>query len=185
MKRKTPNNTNSYLTTFIKEVAGDEGLQIVSYIGESEVTDEKIEQHTKMKIAEIRSVLNHLHSYGLVEYKREKNLQTGWFTYTWRLNTNRALQNIILIKKREYEALKSKLENGEGAQLYKCGRKCCGLEFEKAIEHSFRCPDCKAKLNIVDHAEEMRELQQKIALLSSITHNLATNGFEKPIDKRY
>ena len=163
--------TENYLDVFVRELAGDEGCKIISCIGNTEVTDENIEQSTKMKIAEIRSVLNHLHSYGLVEYRREKNMQTGWFTYTWRLNANRALQNFISLKKREYETLKTRLEKGDGTQLYKCGKTCAMLEFEKAMESSFRCPGCKGKLNTIDETDELKKLEQKITALVTISNS--------------
>ncbi len=168
------------LTLFIKELAGEEGVQIISCIGDSGTTDDKIEEVTKMKIAEIRSVLNHLHSYGLVEYTREKNLQTGWFTYTWRLNANRALQNFLVLKRREYEKLRTKLSSGDGVQLYRCQKSCNCLEFEKAIELGFRCPGCRGKLNVVDQEEELLKLERKITSLTSVTQ-LSTSDFSSRV----
>ncbi len=175
MKRKTLPKTSlpsqdekgGQFNEFIRELAGDEGVSILACIGSEGTTDDKIENTTKMKIAEIRSILNHLHSYGLVEYAREKNLQTGWFTYTWKLNTNRALQNVLTNKRREYEQLRSKLSQGDGAQLYRCQKSCNCLEFEKAIEFSFRCPACRGKLNVVDQEEELRKMEKKINSLRS------------------
>ncbi|MFH1246782.1 MAG: hypothetical protein V1644_00220 [Candidatus Micrarchaeota archaeon] len=158
----------AHLNEFVREVAGDEGLKIITCIGGEEVTDEKIEQNTQMKIAEIRSVLNHLHSYGLVEYRREKNMQTGWFTYTWKLNPNRALQNFITIKKKEYNALKVKLEQGDGAQIYRCQKQCKSLEFENAMEFNFRCPSCNCRLNIIDQEDELKKLEHKITILTNM-----------------
>ncbi len=181
LKPVVKTHRQKYVDSFVNEVAGKEGLKIVSCIGCEEVTDEKIEKQTKMKIAEIRSVLNHLHSYGLVEYKREKNLQTGWFTYTWKLNTNRALQNFVTIKKREYKQYKARLENGDGAQIYKCSKNCGGIEFEKAIEYSFRCPDCKGKLNIVNQEEEMKELEEKIEFLQKISKDYTPDELNKKV----
>ncbi len=168
------------LNEFVREIAGDEGLQIITCIGAAQVTDEKIEQDTKMKIAEIRSVLNHLHSYGLVEYKREKNMQTGWFTYTWKMNANQALQNFITLKKKEYDALKAKLDQGEGAQVYRCQKSCRPLEFEKAMEHSFKCPACNCRLNIVDQEDELKKLEGKINTLLSIHDPTSDVGIKLP-----
>ncbi|MFH0713491.1 MAG: hypothetical protein V1722_02820 [Candidatus Micrarchaeota archaeon] len=163
-----PRVTVDHVNEFVREVAGEEGLKIVSCMGDCGTTDDKIEQNTKMKIAEIRSVLNHLHSYGLVEYSREKNLQTGWFTYTWKLNTNRALQNFLNSKKREYEQLRVQLARGEGGQVYRCTKNCGCFEFEKAVENSFRCPSCRGKLNSVDQDEELQKLERKITTLSGL-----------------
>src|SRR3989344_7241720 len=89
------------ITPFIKQVAGLKGMRIVKSIGDG-ATDDKIEDDTKLKIPEIRSLLNVLHNHGIVEYAREKNLQTGWFTYTWKVNADRAFKNFISRKKGEY-----------------------------------------------------------------------------------
>ena len=96
------------ISDYVKNVAGMKGLKVVKSIGGG-ATDETIEDKTQFKMAEIRSLLNVLHNHGIVEYTREKNLQTGWFTYTWKVNADRAFKNFILVKKNEYVDLRKKI----------------------------------------------------------------------------
>ncbi|MEW5955390.1 MAG: hypothetical protein AB1626_02520 [Candidatus Micrarchaeota archaeon] len=156
-----------HLQPFVEEISGHKGVKIVESIGDG-TTDEKIEEQTKLKIAEIRSLLNHLHSYGVVEYTREKNMTSGWFTYTWKVNADRALQNFLVMKQREYSELKKQYATAENAFIYACRSKCAKLAFDVALESQFRCPSCKGMLKEINASEEMAELEKKIIALKSI-----------------
>ncbi len=156
-----------HLHSFVREVSGRNGLRVVQAIGDG-ATDETIQKKTNLKIAQIRATLNHLHSFGLVEYSREKNLNSGWFTYTWRVNLHRAMQNFLAVKKREYEAGLAQLANGDGAQIYSCRKGCDAIPFEAAFESQFKCPRCEGALKTVDGAEEKKKLNSKVAALEEL-----------------
>ncbi|MCX6767628.1 MAG: hypothetical protein NTY90_02780 [Candidatus Micrarchaeota archaeon] len=160
--------SHRYLKQFITEVTGDRGLKVATCVGDG-ATDEKIEQKTGIKIAEVRSILNHLHSFGIVEYLREKNLSNGWFTYTWKLNGDRALQNFILFKKKEQETLRKKLAEEAGVLFYKCRKGCSRLPFEQAMDKQFRCPQCKSLMHHVRPHDELRKLEDRLISLEKIT----------------
>lgn len=162
-----PSQELTLLAPFINEVSGARGVSIVQSIGDG-ATDETIEQKTHLKIAEIRSILNHLHSYGVVEYTREKNMTSGWFTYTWRVNTNRALQNFFNLKRREYAAFRSQLTEDENTLIYSCKGKCGRFPFDTALEAKFKCPSCGSNLKELDCKKELSEIEQKIAILEKI-----------------
>ncbi|MFH1257564.1 MAG: hypothetical protein ABIG96_03645 [Candidatus Micrarchaeota archaeon] len=167
-----------YLHEFVMDSIGQKGLQVLLCTGEG-CTDEIIEQKTKLKIAEIRSILNHLHSYGFVEYTREKNMQNGWFTYTWKTNADRAMQNFLMIKKKEAERLRSDAGNGEGAVFYRCGKGCLKLMFDSAMEHKFKCPSCTKDLKYVDNEQELKKAEMRIKAIEKIleSRTIEGNGF--------
>ncbi len=152
------------------------------YNGEG-ATDEKIERETKIKMAEIRSLLNVLHKYGLVEYQREKNLNSGWFTYTWRCDAGRAFQNFIAAKQREYEELARKTSEAEKTMYYKCRRGCILLPFDVAMEKQFRCPKCESKMNFYDNRRELKKIDARIKTIKKILEKMpqqnAQNSFSK------
>jgi len=156
-----------YVCSFAGEVSGNKGAKIVRHIGDG-ATDETIEHATKIKMAEIRSLLNQLHNHGIVEYTREKNMQTGWFTYTWRVNANRALQNFLSAKRNEYNALKQQHEAADRVVFYKCTRGCNQLAFDAAVDAAFRCPKCNSKLKFVDNKRRVRELETRIGAIEKI-----------------
>lgn len=157
------------LENFVREVSGVPGAAVVKSIstaGEG-ATDETIERGTKLKLAEIRNILNVLHNYGIVEYTREKNMQSGWFTYTWKLNASRALQNRLLMVKRNYEQMRTRMV-GDKVMIYKCPKNCGSMAFEEAMELNFACSSCGAKLKYSDETKAMKELETQITSLEKL-----------------
>ncbi|MGB9577182.1 MAG: hypothetical protein ACP5O3_03840 [Candidatus Micrarchaeia archaeon] len=174
-KNEAPRDSElELLSPYIAEVAGVQGLKIIKSIGDG-ATDEVIEKNTGLKIAEIRSILNHLHSYGIVEYTREKNLTTGWFTYTWRVNANRALQNFIYTKQKEYSSLKARLSSEENSLIFACKNNCKQYNFDEAVENKFKCQSCNGSLKELDRTTELAKLEQKIIALNKISEMIASN----------
>ena len=159
--------TDGYLEEFIHEIAGKDGLRIIDCMGDG-CTDESIEQKTDLKIAEVRCILNHLHSYGIVEYKREKNMQNGWFTYTWSVNRERALSNYMQMKRREYDELRKRIAYAEGANIYKCKKNCANYEFDIAMENQFRCPKCKGMLRYEDGADGAKKIESRMKSIETM-----------------
>lgn len=170
MARRT--KTDSALTqiySFAQEVSGERGFQVAQTLGDG-ATDEKIEKKTKgkLKVAEIRATLNQLHQHGIVEYTREKNMSNGWFTYTWKINPDRAMRNLLTAKKREHEKLRAKMATEECAQFYKCRKACMKLAFEQAMELSFRCPECNGKMAYAQNQSDVKMLEDKIGAIEQI-----------------
>ncbi|MFH1200013.1 MAG: hypothetical protein V1708_03015 [Candidatus Micrarchaeota archaeon] len=165
------------LQSFVEESIGENGLMVFNSVGDG-ATDETIETKTSLKLSEIRSLLNHLHSYGFVEYTREKNMQNGWFTYTWKLNCDRAMQNFMQIKKRECEKLKSQLASEGGCIFYKCRKGCSRLAFESAFEQKFRCNDCKTELKCFDNGSEMKRIEQQLSIVEKMIERRTMLGRE-------
>ncbi len=167
MPRKKASATNKHLLEFISETSGKNGVKIIGSIGEG-TTDEKIEKKTKLKMAEIRTALNQLHNHGIVEYTREKNLSNGWFTYTWKLNMDRAMKNFLGAKKKQYQELRQQMSSEEAAMFYKCRKSCIRLGFDEALEAKFKCPTCNTKMNFTDNKDELKTLDNKISTLEKI-----------------
>ena len=155
------------ISPFVKTVAGMKGFRVAQSIGDG-ATDDKIEDKTKFKMPEIRSLLNVLHNHGIVEYNREKNLQTGWFTYTWRVNADRAFKNFISMKKSEYVGLRQKLSSEENTVFYRCSKACRKLAFEAALEAQFKCPKCNNKMNAADTASELEEARKQLGSIENL-----------------
>ncbi|MFA6329575.1 MAG: hypothetical protein WCX64_02725 [Candidatus Micrarchaeia archaeon] len=171
-----------HLEAFIKEIAGKEGLRIIETIGDEGCTDEAIEQKTSIKIAEVRCLLNHLHSYGVVEYRREKNMQNGWFTYTWNLNRERALSNYLSMKKREYDDLRARVAYAENACVYKCRKGCVRCEFDDAMENQFRCPKCKGMLRYENSEVDTKKIVDRIKTMEKFIGSFSSPATQLQAD---
>ncbi|MBI5226418.1 hypothetical protein HY994_04235 [Candidatus Micrarchaeota archaeon] len=180
-RRAKPNPLMTQIYSFAQEVSGERGFEVAQTLGDG-ATDEKIEKKTKgkLKVAEIRATLNQLHQHGIVEYTREKNMSNGWFTYTWKINPDRAMRNLLTAKKREHEKLCAKMATEEGAQFYKCRKACMKLAFEQAMELQFRCPECNGKMAYAQNQSDVKALEDKIGaieqILSSSKSGIATSN---------
>lgn len=109
-------------------------------------TDEEIAEHLDVKVNHVRSVLNKLSEFGAVEYDRIKDKETGWFTYEWKINMEKAKQAIIAKldeRKTEVEEILNKLDTGAA---YICENGCRTYEFEEAMEKGFVCNMCNGTI---------------------------------------
>ncbi|MFA4946036.1 MAG: hypothetical protein WC607_00640 [Candidatus Micrarchaeia archaeon] len=158
-----------HLYSFVSSVAGGKGIKVVKSLGEG-ATDERIEEQTGFKVSEVRHVLNQLHKHGIVEYNREKNMTTGWFTYTWQFNMDRTMKNFLSAKARRQRELVDSLASERGRQFYSCRKGCLRLGFEDAVDRSFKCT-CGSKLAFEDNAKRIHELEDEMGALNALLSN--------------
>ncbi|MFH0737138.1 MAG: hypothetical protein V1827_00645 [Candidatus Micrarchaeota archaeon] len=136
------------------ELGGENALAIVrNFYGNC--SDEDLAKKLKIKISDVRATLNKLHNEGLVNYIREKDSETGWYSYSWSLNHNR------MERWASTSAPKLK-EHAGGEDYYFCS--VCGsssvMNFESAANLSFRCDRCNRLLDFIDE-KKMLELSEK------------------------
>ena len=135
-------------------IGGENALAIVrSFYGNQ--SDEELAKKLKIKISDVRATLNKLHNEGLVNYIREKDSETGWYSYSWSLNHDRI----------EKWATNQVIRLGTGAgseEFYFCPS--CGsssiTNFTSAAGADFRCERCNKLLEFIDE-KRLAELHEK------------------------
>lgn len=138
------------------EIGGENALAIVrNFYGNH--SDEELAKKLKIKISDVRATLNKLHNEGLVNYIREKDSETGWYSYSWSLNHQR------MEKWASSQANRLNTICGEsGDEYYFCT--ACGAatitNFESAATVEFRCERCNRLLEFIDE-RRMAELFEK------------------------
>ncbi|MFH1095193.1 MAG: hypothetical protein V1728_03170 [Candidatus Micrarchaeota archaeon] len=121
----------------------------------AEMSDEEIARKADVRSSDVRVVLNKLHSFGLASYYRSRDKNSGWYSYVWRLNNERALD---LMKPVENEsttmaAAPAPARDGvTGMEAYCCAQ--CGpdrpIPFDEASAQMFRCAQCGSSLTFVE-----------------------------------
>lgn len=128
------------------ELGGENTLSIIKALPEVP-NDENISKKLKIRISDVRASLNKLHNDGLVAYLRDKNSETGWYSYAWVLNEDRIRKWVV-----DQQASKASQFSCNGVDVYFC--KDCGLgsatRFEAAIENKFKCPVCSCSMDLLD-----------------------------------
>lgn len=127
------------------EVGGENALSIIrNFYGD--FSDDEIAKKLKLKISDVRATLNRLHSEGLVNYIREKDSETGWYSYSW------SLDKIRMEGWAKDQTDKCNMTKDEGKEYYFCPT--CGgasvVEFETASDCSFKCARCNKNLEYMD-----------------------------------
>lgn len=131
---------------WLVELGGENTLEVIRNLP-AVPNDEELSKKLKIKVSDVRASLNKLHNEGLVTYIRDKNSETGWYSYAWLLNDEK-IRRWVDAKMQSTDMYKPQ----EGVEFYFC--KDCGLDsavkFEVAAEHSFKCPSCSSPLDFLD-----------------------------------
>lgn len=148
--------SDAYVRQTLIEIGGENALAIIrNFYGNN--SDEELAKKLKIKISDVRATLNKLHNEGLVNYIREKDSETGWYSYSWSLNHERMKRWATS----QVDRL-SILGNGSGEDHYFCPT--CGAatitNFESAADGDFRCERCNRLLEFVDE-RRITELHEK------------------------
>lgn len=138
--------TSAFARQSLVSLAGENSLAIIRNFDKN-VSDDDISKKLKLKISDVRATLNKLHGAGLVTYLRDKNSETGWYSYTWMASADKIDRWIA-------ERLEERRLNASsgGEEHYFCAS--CGINsihnFESAYSCFFKCNLCSKDLEFLD-----------------------------------
>ncbi|MBI2598442.1 MAG: hypothetical protein HYW50_04565 [Candidatus Diapherotrites archaeon] len=130
------------------------------------LTDEEIEKHLKIKLTEIRTILNRLHYRGIAMYHKKRNNKTGWYSYTWSINIKRIAELILEQQMEAMAKLEKKAEFESTYSFFMCKKKCSNFPFELAAEYNFNCPECGNTLETIDNKKRLKTIKKEKEELS-------------------
>lgn len=157
--------TNNKIFETIKEVVGEDTVPVVEFLKDKKnISDFKIAEKVDKDIHEIRNILYRLFNHNLVTYYRKKDRQKGWYISYWTFNKKRVKDLIPQIKREKIEKYKERLREEEANKdnFYLCPNACVRVNFEKATEFEFRCPECGNLLNQQSNEKTIEFLKQKL-----------------------
>ena len=167
--------TNSKVNETIKEAVGEDSLKVVEFLKDKKnISDFKIAEKTDTDIHEIRNILYRLYNQNLVSYYRKKDRQKGWYISYWTFNKKRVKDLMGIIKKQKYEKFNERLREEElnKNNFYLCPNACVRVNFDRATDFEFRCPECGNILNHQSNEKTIEFLKTEIKTLKM------TNGFK-------
>jgi|TARA_B100001971_G_C17952103_1_gene413085 transcription initiation factor TFIIE subunit alpha len=164
---------NSEKQNFLQEILGEEGMDIVEYLKNSDVaTDEEMAESLGIKLNIIRKVLYKLYDYRLASYKRTKDKTIGWYIYTWKLDLKR-IDNILTERKRRIlNELTKKLEFETQNIFFHCKNDKFKVPFDIATDYNFKCPQCEGEMVNLDNQMIVMNLEDEIKQLKKELGNV-------------
>ena len=148
----------------IKRIGGDDALQVVKIYERKGkmVTDEELAKKMRLKVTEVRTILNRLHYRGVACYQKSKNTKTGWYSYTWEIKKKRVAELLLeeMVEKTEKLEAKQQMQSNYG--LFSCSSLCGQMPFEVAAEYDFKCPECGAPMDMLDSKKMLKRTQKEL-----------------------
>jgi len=160
---------NQLAQDFVRRLAGEEAVKVIMIYERKGryVTDEELAEKMKLKVTEVRTILNRLHYRGIACYKKTKNSKTGWYSYTWGIKTKRIAELLLGEMVEKTEKLGAKQLVQSNYSLFSCDGECDTLPFEVAMEYDFKCPECGKTMKAVDAQKILKETEKQMEILKT------------------
>lgn len=150
----------------LSRVAGEHGSGVAKVLlEEGEATDEEIANELDIRLNLVRKILYDLYDNQVVDYRRTRDEETGWYIYYWHIEPNRALELMNENKRTLLRKLKERLEHERSTMFFTCDEDCPRVEFDKAVENDFKCPKCGGKMEEFDNSGIINALERQIETL--------------------
>lgn len=154
------------INAVVEHVAGEDVLPLVEVLkGKKNVSEFTLAEELKEEINTIRNKLYRLYDSNLVRFIRKKDKVKGWYIYYWTFVPSRIPRLSKELKKKHLDKLKERLVKEQQGDFFECKNKCMRLNFEKAIDHEFKCPECGELMNQEDNTKRVDSLRKEILSL--------------------
>ena len=154
---------NQLVKTLLTAIVEDEdNLPIVEALADGIETDEEIAEKTGIRLNIVRKILYKLYDMGLASYKRSKDPETQWYTYTWKYEEDEVYKKVIKEEETKIEMLNKALETEENNMFFVCPQQHVRLDFDISSEYDFICPECGEELEFFDNADYLNQIKQYI-----------------------
>jgi len=151
---------NEELLKASKLFGGEDATKVINALLKlKEATDDELAKESEVSLNVARKVLYKLYDHSLITCTRERNDQTGWYTFRWRMQPSQLDAFIRIRKSRILEKLKNRLEFEKRHSFFIC-KKCSEVRvtFEDAIESAFRCNICGSQFESSSNEHLIDEL---------------------------
>jgi transcription initiation factor TFIIE subunit alpha len=136
----------------------ENSISIIKCLLEGKLTDEEISEKIELRLNIVRRILYKLYDAGIASYKRSKDPETQWYTYSWKFDTEKVIETISENYKQNSKEIEESLAYEEENMLFKCVNGC-RYKFEEASELNFICPECDIALEYQDNSSLINELK--------------------------
>ncbi len=153
---------------YLKNLVGEDGLEMIERASIEELTDEKIAEETASNLNTVRRTLYILYENRLANYRRERDKDSGWLTYLWQVDLSDISRNMDEEAEKLIKRLETRLDFEAQNVCYTCENSCNRILFETASDYDFICPICQASLDFQDNSLLIEVLRGKLEELKRV-----------------
>lgn len=154
---------NPAFERILDRIAGEHGSDVVQVVLEKdEPTDEEIANETGIRLNLVRKILYDFYENRVMDYKRTRDDSTGWYSYHWHVEPDKALELFNENRRTLLRKLRERLEHERETMFFTCGNDCPRVEFDEAVGNDFKCPSCGERMEEFDNGGIVDALERQI-----------------------
>jgi transcription initiation factor TFIIE subunit alpha len=162
------------ILAYVKKLTGLQGLEIVKILSKNALTDEQIAEETGHDLKIVRRMLFTLYEHRLVSYTLERDKETGWMIYRWRVDFVDVDRHLVDDAYKLIATLEKWLDEEQNTVYYTCDNRCGRYTFDEASGRecgfAFVCPVCGQRLFYDDTSLLIDTVRNKISELKTDVH---------------
>lgn len=161
-----PQEDIQFIADNIRETVEETIIPIINALDEGIETDEEIAEKTGIKLNIVRKILYKLYDLKIANYKRSKDPETQWFTYSWKFDKEELINQINKESESELKALNNQLAYEENNMFFICPEGHVRYNFDEASDEEFLCL-CGEELQFQDNSDIIAQLKENIKMVES------------------
>jgi transcription initiation factor TFIIE subunit alpha len=153
----------AFIENVVTELVNPEAVPIVIYlIGKTRVSEFIIAADLDLEIHKARNLLYKLLEHNILYFHRKKDKIKGWYICYWDFNEKIITFLDKKIRTNKLQKLKERLDKESSSTFYMCKNACTRMDFERAMEFNFKCPECGELMDEQNNARTVEFLQERI-----------------------
>ena len=175
---KLPPERIQQIADDIKNTVVNTIIPIIKSLMDGIETDEEITEKTGIKLNIVRKILYKLYDLKIANYKRSKNPETQWYTYSWKFDEEELINKIKEVNEAKISELKEELDYEKNNIFFVCPLGHVRYNFDKASDEDFFCP-CGEDLEFQDNTQIIETIEKQIK-----QNEKDLKSFTKKVDKK-
>jgi len=151
--------SDDVVQAYLAEVVGAEGMPVAMNPVEEEIVDEDLAEELDLDPKIVRRTLFILYENDLASYRRDRDEESGWYTYLWSFEYDNIPGKLNDEMKKLKDALDDRIEYERQNEFYICDIDGIRFEFEEAMDLSFNCPECGSPLEPMENNELVEAME--------------------------
>ncbi len=167
------NKGKESVADLLKQYVGEEVAELIRELAKKKDYSEfKLAEAVGREVNETRNLLYKLYNSSLASFIKKKDNKIGWYIHYWTFHEDKVGAFLLNEKRGRLELLREFISKETKSSPFSCANACVGIDFDKAFDLSFRCPECGELLNqennsgkVIGWGEEIATLEKEIGLL--------------------
>ncbi len=178
------NKNRESMADLLKQYVGGGVAEVIRELTKKKDYSEfKLAEALGLEVNETRNLLYKLYNSSLASFIKKKDNKIGWYIHYWTFHEAQVGTFLLNEKKGRLELLREFVSKENKSSPFSCANACVGVDFDRAFDLSFRCPECGELMNqennsgkVKDWEEEITALEKEVELLEK---QKALNGEER------